>query len=52
MSFRLLMEYHSFLFKDLKTETKLAITGFPSPYGVIFILTCYITPNLCQLCSS
>ena len=28
---------HSYL-KDLKTETKLAITGFPSPYGVLFIL--------------
>ena len=38
ISFRLLMEYHSFLFlSDYSKGTK--VSEFPSPYGVIFILT-------------
>ena len=38
-SFRLLMEYHSFLLKEtLAIDQKLAKVEFPSPYGVSFIL--------------
>ena len=43
-SFRLLMEYHSFLQK-IKYDTITVSQGeFPSPYGVSFILTALITP--------
>ena len=36
-SFRLLMEYHSFLYKVTFVDTRGEVE-FPSPYGVIFIL--------------
>ena len=37
--FRLLMEYHSFLFKETNYHrSNRFITKFPSPYGVSFIL--------------
>ena len=39
MSFRLLTEYHSFLLKNKHNPLALASGhGFPSPYGVSFIL--------------
>ena len=39
MCFRLLMEYHSFLFNDTSLYLKDFTSNFPSPCGVIFILT-------------
>ena len=38
MSFRLLTEYHSFLFLELYNNLFRVKTEFPSPYGVSFIL--------------
>ena len=40
-SFRLLMEYHSFLYDVLNEKFNIDIT-FPSPYGVSFILIMYV----------
>ena len=37
-SFRLLTEYHSFLYGDEKKIIFKTLKGFPSPYGVSFIL--------------
>ena len=37
-SFRLLMEYHSFLSDNYLTSHSKFIIKFPSPYGVSFIL--------------
>ena len=39
ISFRLLMEYHSFLLNGLVEALDPILEKFPSPYGVIFILT-------------
>ena len=36
--FRLLTEYHSFLFNDFGNMNMMEILKFPSPYGVLFIL--------------
>ena len=38
MNFRLLTEYHSFLFGGIKMRMEKLVMGFPSPYGVSFIL--------------
>ena len=45
MGFRLLMELYSFLLKDVMLVKKILNEAFPSPYGVIFILTKYVCPS-------
>ena len=41
-SFRLLMEYHSFLFYFWNYDRSIGFKWFPSPYGVSFILICIV----------
>ena len=41
LNFRLLMEYHSFLFKEFDNTLAVELS-FPSPYGVSFILILWL----------
>ena len=49
LCFRLLMELYSFLLRDENTLLRKSAREFPSPYGVIFILTHILKKQLCKI---